>query len=188
MAAEIYWAINWLGVFATAITLYYILFCVGMMAFFFVIAFSCSQSLCHFCQNFIFFPSLTSDRHNTFLVGFFFYTREECFYINVHAASYPALWTAFVYTIVSLFSTHLNKCNAFYVYSCGNKPNEEDVNAISALQQMSHSARRLPFENEECGWKSNQLPSSSRVESCSAFYCTRLDLNFFTPRFCLIPL
>lgn len=78
--------------------------------------------------------SFSSCRHNTM---FRFFTREECFY----AASSSALWTT---TIVSLFSTHLNKCNALYrdIYSCGNKPNEKDAMWMPSRQQMSHSARR----------------------------------------------
>jgi hypothetical protein len=132
MAAKIYWAINWLGVFCNCnhIPLLYIVLCVW--AVFFVPAFSCSRPE-SFLPEYI-FPC----RHNT---TFRFFTREECFY----AASSSALWTT---TIVSLFSTHLNKCDALYIeiYSCGNKPNEKDAMWMPSRQQMSHSARRLPFE------------------------------------------
>jgi hypothetical protein len=129
MGAKIYWAINWLGVFCNCNYLYYIYIVLCVWAVFFVPEFSCSLRPESFLPEFLF------PRADT--IQCFAFLPER----NVFMRLPPALWTT---TIVSLFSTHLNKCKALYIeiYSCGNKPNEKDAMWMPSRQQMSHSERR----------------------------------------------
>jgi len=144
MGAKIYWAINWLGVFCNCNYLYYIYIVLCVWAVFFVPEFSCSLRPESFLPEFL-FPLADT-------IQCFAFLPER----NVFMRLPPALWTT---TIVSLFSTHLNKCKALYIEIIFLREQTEwercDVNAISAAN-VTQWAPRLPFEKScACGWKSS---------------------------------